>query len=527
MARDKDAHDILEIIRAHYPEISGIHPAADLFPMMSADEFTSLVGDITVNGLATDVVLTKDGRLIDGRNRLLACYETGHEVRFRRVDPTDPIAWAWGQNGVRRHLTDGQKAMIGDMMRGIYDEEAKARQIAATVQGNKSRYEKPPVVESFPQLETATPTIGPKPMAGDMTRAAIKEGTTRNPPARDLAGAVVGITGRSLDKARDIRRFASPETVRKVETGQISLEKAHQEIAPVIKAVKAEQAPPPSKDKSETQIVTPDGEVKMIPLPAKTQFNATNGNVEWASWTWNPVTGCLHGCSFCYARAITTNTQMAANYPFGFEPAFYEYRLAAPANTRKPISDNPADGRVFVGSMADLFGKWVPDEWIEKAFAACMTAPDWEYLFLTKWPKRYSMLAALPHAWFGASVIQQSDVQRIENNMRDFETTGVKWVSLEPMLEPIRFNDLSWCDLVVIGAQTATNQPDGHVPAFAPQFDWVVDVVNQCRAAGVPYYLKPNLASGPGMVLPKSSPRRKGNVVALIHSTPPKIAMPF
>ena len=51
-------------------------------------------------------------------------------------------------------------------------------------------------------------------------------------------------------------------------------------------------------------------------------------------------------------------------------------------------------------------------------------------------------------------------------------------------------------------------QPGGVVPAFAPQFDWVVDVVNQCRAAGVPYYLKANLADNPGMSLPKSLPRR-------------------
>jgi hypothetical protein len=76
------------------------------------------------------------------------------------------------------------------------------------------------------------------------------------------------------------------------------------------------------------------------------------------------------------------------------------------------------------------------------------------------------------------------------------------------MLEPITFNDLSWCNLVVIGAQTSTNQPTGNVPAFAPQFDWVVNVVNQCRLANIPYYLKPNLAAAPGMVFPKMQPKR-------------------
>ena len=90
--------------------------------------------------------------------------------------------------------------------------------------------------------------------------------------------------------------------------------------------------------------------------------------------------------------------------------------------------------------------------------------------------------------------------------MKSFTTTGVKWISLEPMLEPITFSDLSWCDLVVIGAQTATSQPDGYVPEKAADFEWVWDLVRQCKEAQVPYYLKPNLLQSPGMILPKGVP---------------------
>ena len=117
------------------------------------------------------------------------------------------------------------------------------------------------------------------------------------------------------------------------------------------------------------------------------------------------------------------------------------------------------------------------------------------------------MLESLPKAWFGASVIQQSDVARVEKEMKSFDTTGVKWISLEPMLEPIKFNDLSWCNLVVIGAQTATQQPEGYVPEKPVNFEWVWDVIRQCKDAGVPYYLKPNLLQSPGMILPKHSPK--------------------
>ena len=260
--------------------------------------------------------------------------------------------------------------------------------------------------------------------------------------------------------------------------------------------------------KEQAIIKTVDGRIASINKPKQSKFNAANTSIDWASWTWNPVTGCLHGCEFCYAREIANSQRMAnAGYAFKFEPAFHEYRLDAPKNTRYRKTEHDRDGRVFVCSMADLFGKWVPDEWITAVFNSAMEAPEWEYLFLTKWPKRYSLLTDLPKAWFGASVIKQVDVERVERDMQSFDTNGIKWISLEPMLEPIVFNDLSWCNLVVIGSQTSTNQPEGHVPAFAPQFDWVVDVVNQCREFNVPYYLKPNLGElKPGMVLPRMKP---------------------
>jgi protein gp37 len=200
---------------------------------------------------------------------------------------------------------------------------------------------------------------------------------------------------------------------------------------------------------------------------------------------------------------------MRPYYPNQFEPTFHGYRLSAPANTPKPQSSDPRDGRVFVCSMADLFGKWVPDEWIKKVFDACLNEPKWEYLFLTKWPARYSRMPLIPRAWYGASVIQQSDVNRVEADMAKIpDGDHVRWISLEPMLGPIEFSDLSWCDFVVIGGQTATKQPDGPVPEFAPEYDWVFDVYKQCRAADVPCYLKANLGcERPGMKLPKPSPK--------------------
>ena len=98
--------------------------------------------------------------------------------------------------------------------------------------------------------------------------------------------------------------------------------------------------------------------------------------IDWADSTWNPVTGCLHGCEYCYARKIAErfkggcefvahgtpepltwvvddpgkreNGQKAV-YPFGFDPTFHRYKLDEPKRWTKPRT-------IFVCSMADLFG---------------------------------------------------------------------------------------------------------------------------------------------------------------------------
>ena len=81
-------------------------------------------------------------------------------------------------------------------------------------------------------------------------------------------------------------------------------------------------------------------------------------------------------------------------------------------------------------------------------------------LFLTKFPRRYVGLEFPPTAWLGTSVDEQKRVRLAEEAFRQ-RPRAVKWLSLEPLLAPLEFSDLSMFDWVVIGAQTETYQPDG------------------------------------------------------------------
>jgi len=195
---------------------------------------------------------------------------------------------------------------------------------------------------------------------------------------------------------------------------------------------------------------------------------------------------------------MALNPRFADAYPVGFDPIFHPERLDAPINTKH--GEGPAS-RVFVCSMADLFGRWVPDEWIDRVLRACEAAPEWTYIFLTKFPNRYEGLTFPPNAWVGTSVDTQRRADLVGHSMSKVDAS-VRWLSIEPLLEPVEFDDLSMYEWVVIGAQTAI----AGAPAFAPHFEWVADIVRTARRDGCKVHLKPNLRSAPGMVMPDEYP---------------------
>ena len=84
-------------------------------------------------------------------------------------------------------------------------------------------------------------------------------------------------------------------------------------------------------------------------------------------WSWNPVTGCLHNCPYCYARYMQKSEKMEKSYPNGFAPTIRPSALLTPQFMRVPnnAKEDTRYKNVFTCSMADLFGRWVPKEWVE------------------------------------------------------------------------------------------------------------------------------------------------------------------
>ena len=88
------------------------HEVAQMFPMLPDDELDELAADMKANGQLHPIILDCDGMLIDGRNRQEACKRAGIKPAYETLNGQDPIVYILSANINRRHMTQGQRAMI-------------------------------------------------------------------------------------------------------------------------------------------------------------------------------------------------------------------------------------------------------------------------------------------------------------------------------------------------------------------------------------------------------------------------------
>jgi protein gp37/ParB-like chromosome segregation protein Spo0J len=417
-------------------------------------------------------------------------------MRQQGFDPAEPLE-LWGDV-----VVDGHTRLKAAAQAGVQAVEVCAKDFA----------DERAALEYAIRRQRDRRNLTPNEMGGYVTRALMayeQRGAGRPATVQDCTVApksaaamadMLGVSERTVKAARTVLEHADEPTKRAVLDGQKSINEAYTETQTQRRYAPepaAAPAPRPSLQPSfytvpTWQALTPSARMDAIAagLDGKASgFNKQeNDRIEWALWSWNPVTGCDHGCAYCYARVIANRFYTFVPESERFAPMLYPSRLNAPRHVKVPVAaaHNIGEQNVFVCSMADLFGKWVPQEWIDAVFAEVVAAPQWNFLFLTKFPQRLAEQDWPANAWVGTSVDTQA---RVANAQRSFSSVkaGVKWLSCEPLLEPLHFDSLEMFDWIVIGGQTA-QQPQN--PEFVPPWEWIEDLIEQARRANCRVYLK-------------------------------------
>lgn len=205
--------------------------------------------------------------------------------------------------------------------------------------------------------------------------------------------------------------------------------------------------------------------------------------IEWTESTWNPVTGCTKispGCDHCYAERLALRLQAMGqpNYANGFKLTVQERMLELPLRWKLPQV-------IFVNSMSDLFHKDVSTEYIHRVFDVMNQASWHRFQILTKRSQRLVRLSQTinwqPHVWMGVSVESNEYTFRIDH-LRETQA-HVKFLSLEPLLGPLPNLNLKGIDWVIVGGESGPG-------ARAMRTEWVLEIRDQCLAAGVPFFFK-------------------------------------
>jgi protein gp37 len=171
--------------------------------------------------------------------------------------------------------------------------------------------------------------------------------------------------------------------------------------------------------------------------------------------------------------------------------------------------------KIFVGSMTDVFGEWVPDQMVFSLLDAMATAPRQTFQLLTKRPERMAATIQkwqgrmpFPSTWMSNNVwlgISAEDQIRLEERLIWLIRTPAitRFLSLEPLLGPVMLPDpdsdtavmmqednpiyvvepIYYLDWIIIGGESGPN-------ARPMKLAWLEDILRQCKNAGIPAFVK-------------------------------------
>jgi len=240
--------------------------------------------------------------------------------------------------------------------------------------------------------------------------------------------------------------------------------------------------------------------------------------IEWAQnpdgtpgYTWNPITGCLNGCEYCYARRLA-NTRLRERYLANdnitnelfhgtrddqeeqlmealsnpFYPRFWEERVLGPWDQYARYRPKG----IFVCDMSDLFGLGVPEKWTQDVLHTIRNSKGHRFYLLTKQPQNLIKWSPFPeNCWVGVTVTKPEFLLPALDALDSIQCS-IRYLSIEPMLDEFNILDLpllleGTVDWLIFGSQTKPYRP--------PSIEGLQGFVEAADKAAIPVFLKDNL----------------------------------
>lgn len=142
--------------------------------------------------------------------------------------------------------------------------------------------------------------------------------------------------------------------------------------------------------------------------------------------------------------------------------------------------------RIFVCSTHDIMGNWIPDEWIKEIINRVKQYPQHTFQFLTKYPRRYDDWGFPVNCWLGVTDTGGSYFP--SDTFADIIKPNIKFISFEPLLEPLKTYIYADTDWIIIGAMTGAGSKK-----YQPKIEWIEDIILKAKQYNLPIYMKSNL----------------------------------
>lgn len=183
------------------------HPIAETWPLMEGDDFKVFADDIETKGQRLKIWLY-EGKIIDGRNRYLACLDRNIDPQIDTYKGDDPVGFSESLNDRRRHMTVGQRAIAAAKMAKLKPgDNQHTKEVAgkpATSQVDAA--EKLKISRDSVQAATTVLEKGSKVLID-----AVQSGSTPLSPAATVADALP-----KKEQAAAVKSGTVPEVAKKV-----------------------------------------------------------------------------------------------------------------------------------------------------------------------------------------------------------------------------------------------------------------------------------------------------------------------